>query len=379
MPILHIVHDEKFIDIAYRLFEESSPKNNTFIIISAPHKLNFIKFTPVCFVTRKESVNRRFLESLNHFDMVVLHCMDAIKMEILALADNTVKFVWIGWGIDYYDLITGDLNKLLLPKTLALNKNNFLLNSYSTLRIKTKKMIKKYITGRYIDKFKLVNRINYFSPVLYEDYELVKSALPDFNAQYVPWNYGNLEDDLIKGYEEATITGDNILLGNSSFPSNNHLDIFDNIDLIGLADRKIICPLNYGDYDYRKVVTLEGAKRFGSNFVPLNDYMSINDYVKLIKTCSLVVMGHLRQQALGNIIIMMYLGAKVFLDKNNPIYIFFNKESAHIFSLEQLPFESNTRLNYASIKHNQDVLHRHWSRSAISVKTKELIKKVACN
>lgn len=36
----------------------------------------------------------------------------------------------------------------------------------------------------------------------------------------------------------------------------------------------------------------------------------------------------MNQQALGNIIIMMYLGAKIFLRKDNPVYDFFINNNA---------------------------------------------------
>ncbi len=45
---------------------------------------------------------------------------------------------------------------------------------------------------------KVFNKIDYFSPVLYEDYLLVKNKFKNFKPKYIDWNYGTLEDDLIK-------------------------------------------------------------------------------------------------------------------------------------------------------------------------------------
>lgn len=369
MKILHIVHDEKFIDIAYRLFESASPGNNTFVIISKPSRLKYIKYTPVKFVSRLRLLQNKFIESLNEYSMVVLHCMDDTKLQLLARADNKVKFVWLGWGVDYYDLITEDNNKLLLPRTLSILKGT---DSTDIRKNQIKKIFKRLFYGD-INKKELVNRVNFFAPVLYEDYKLVKNVIGGFKPQYLPWNYGSLEDDLITGFDSVQKLGNNILVGNSSFPTNNHLDVFEELLTINLTGRKLLCPLNYGNVSYRGIVIREGHELFNGTFVPIIDYMSIGQYVKLLSSCSIAVMGHLRQQALGNVIIMLYLGAKVFLYKENPIYLFFKKEGAYIYSMEELKSEYQIMLSSAAIKHNRCVLQRYWSRDAAFAKTKNLI------
>ncbi|MGP4883030.1 hypothetical protein ACTXQV_67810, partial [Klebsiella pneumoniae] len=61
---------------------------------------------------------------------------------------------------------------------------------------------------------------------------------------------------------------------------------------------------------------------FGDKFLPVVDYMPIQQYVGILINCGFVIMNHVRQQALGNILIMLYLGAKVFLREENPVYTF---------------------------------------------------------
>jgi len=45
--ILHIVHDDKFIDATYRIFEATCPNRNKFILFNNQKKLRYIKSTPV--------------------------------------------------------------------------------------------------------------------------------------------------------------------------------------------------------------------------------------------------------------------------------------------------------------------------------------------
>jgi hypothetical protein len=373
--ILHIVLDEKFIDAAYRAFEEAYPGNNEFVILSKKHPLRYIKKTPIRFVERAEFWGKKFANSLMNYDLVVLHWLDDAKMQLLDRADQSVKFVWIGWGGDYYDLIAGDDVRLLKPKTSALRRKYQLLAPSLSFKSKIKQVIKRAIYKK-IDKRRSVQRINFFAPVLYEDYELLLCALPDFAPRYLPWNYGTLEDDMVKGFQDHVVSGDSILIGNSATYENNHVDIFDDLSSFDLDSRHIICPLSYGDQQYREVVIKAGVHQFGKKFMPITDFMSIEKYVQLLSSCSSVVMGHLRQQALGNIVIMIYLGAKVFLDKNNPVYQFFRKEGAIVFVLEQIGDEINTPLMMDQIEHNRMILRKYWSRDVIRQKTTKLITTV---
>jgi len=374
--LLHIVPDEKFIDAAYRIFEVACPGNNEFVIISKRKPLQYIKKTPIRFVGRFDFFSGRFLNSLKNYECVFLHFLLDQYMQLLAKADKSVKFTWIGWGADYYDLITGDRTKLYKQKTLGLYKKQIVHAPKDTLTSKLEEIIKHLINYKEIDKKDIVNRISYFAPVIYEDYHLLKQALPDFSPIYLSWNYGTLEDDMLKGFDGHMINGNNILLGNSASYENNHLDVFGILSSVDLDFRKVLCPLNYGDQRYGNAIAREGTRIFGDNFIPIRDFMPIKKYVSLVSSCSSVLMGHLRQQGLGNIIIMMYLGAKIFLDKQNPVYRFLKRNNAIVFSLDDFNVEIlNKKLNFEEIEINRCILKNHWSREIILKKTKEMIAK----
>jgi hypothetical protein len=84
-------------------------------------------------------------------------------------------------------------------------------------------------------------------------------------------------------------------------------------------------------------------------------------------------MNHLRQQGLGSIISMLYMGAKVFLDKKNPVYRFFKKQDACIFTIDEFDNEFSSKLKMSEIEKNRDILRKHWSRDVILNKTKNMI------
>ena len=193
---------------------------------------------------------------------------------------------------------------------------------------------------------------------------------------YLSWSYGNLEDDLIKNFEIARILGSDILLGNSASAENNHLDAFALLVKVNLEDRKIISPLCYGDSKYKDLILTEGEIFFGDNFEPLINFMPINEYLKTIEKCGFVIMNHIRQQALGNILIMLYFGAKIFLRKECPTYIFLKEQGAVVFSIQEL--EKNLDLLQAhidsdSVKINQKVVMNNWSRDVCKKKTEAML------
>jgi hypothetical protein len=366
--ILHIVLDEKFTDPAFQIFEAVNPGKNLYLKAGGK-KNRYIKETPVQSVPYSYFFRKKFARSLESYDMVILHSLHISNLFLVANLPEKIKVVWIGWGFDYYDLISnGDMNALYLPLTKNLSDNN--AKKISGLIKKIESTFLSIILKNL--KHNVVNRIDYFSPVLYEDYVLVKNAIPDFKPKYIPWNNGTLEY-LIKGYENVTLSGNDILVGNNASYENNHLDVFDILLKIKLENRKIVSPLSYGDPVYRDCIISSGKRNWGENFLPIVDYMPLDEYIQKISSCSIIIIDSLRQLAMGNIIIMMYLGGKVFLNKKNPVYHYFKQKGAFIYTIEELENEINNPLSENQIKVNQNILKMDWAKEVILEKTQKLI------
>ena len=374
--ILHIAADEKFIDTGFRIFEEVNPGQNRLIIITSEDAVRFVKNSPFEKRTRNELSTQDFSEYLEGFSTIVFHSLAFWNINLPA----SVKVLWIGFGFDYYDLICKNPNRLLLPKTTELRH---FLNKDGKVKILLKKIpliqtINRLKRG-YRSKLKLINKIDFFAPVLNDEYDLVANAVPRFRPNFVDWNYGTLEDDLLKGFEDRKVIGNNILIGNSATYENNHLEAFDLLSVLDIKDRSLICPLSYGLPVYKDEVSRIGDDLFGNKFNALTNFMTIDEYINTLSSCSVVIMNHIRQQGLGNIIIMLYLGAKVFLRKENPIYGFFKNEGAKIFSIEDLELNReliSEKITEEELIINRNILRKHWSRDVIQQKTKLFIDKI---
>lgn len=368
--ILHIVNDEKFIDMAYRTFDEAFPKKNTCIVLGKHQKLKYIKKTPIQFVKRRNLLSVKFILYLSKFNIVIFHGLESYTRYLLILLTSKSScLVWIGWGFDYYDSLInkGNSDVLLKPTIKDVSKKNrrSFIQCISYIKMIIHINVKKIILGK----------VKYFCPVIYDDYVLVKKNNPNFIPSFISWNYGNLEEDFLKGYMGTKFNGNNILVGNSATPTNNHLEIFNILGNINLKNRLIIVPLSYGVNLYRDNVIKEGDRIFFDKFKPLIDFMPMEEYVKVLASCSIAIMNHLRQQGLGNILIMIYLGAKVFVDSRNPVYSFFKKEKAYIYAIDELELEMNTTLTDEQVGYNREILKKHWSKEVILDKTRYLVEK----
>lgn len=372
--ILHIVHDNKFIDMAYSIFEKVNPDNNHLVVVSKQKKMEYIKTTPITQVESSELLSKSFAKKLEKYEFVVIHALQADTMKLILDASEHIKFVWIGWGFDYYCYID---KSLFFPKTEALKhqlakSNDFFWKKYLK-RVKSFLIYKLSHNG--INNIENVfNKIDYFAPVLESEYKSIQSSFENFTPKFIDWNYGNLEDDYIQDMSLA-ITGKNILIGNSATYENNHKEAIDMLKDLHLKGRKVICPLSYGDEKYANEIIRYGKSSIGREFEPLLNFLPISEYNKIISSCSVVIMNHIRQQAVGNIVIMMYFGAKIFLNQENPVYAFFKNNGAIVFSTDEINNNNIEKaLTSEEKKINREVLKKHWSRDVMFNKTKQLIQ-----
>lgn len=384
MNIAHIITDEKFPDSAYEMFEEVCPGCNTFILPGkkAPIK-NLKKIDPIR-IGKYSFLNRRLVSWINEFDALIIHGMNSFSLELVNRCKSSLKIYWIGMGFDYYDIIFKKKEDLLKPRTkqtvLESRKSNFFYKSVlrNILRVYRDRLLYPHSS----DKKAAVRRVDYFCPVLESEFYSVKSYINCWNAEYVDWNYGNSATVVDGKYGQNFSLGNDILLGNSASPNNNHLDslwfLKENEDYLR-TDGKIIVPLSYGDFRYREIVVCRGNELFGERFVPLTEFVSPEDYSNILRGCGLVFMNHLRQQAGNNIAQALFMGARVVLDSKNPFYNDYKKHGVSLTSLEEAeenPGLLSKSLTNEEVAFNQDVLKKmRGSRVAIS-KTKKLIKSI---
>lgn len=393
MKLLHIVIDNKFIDGAIREFEKAFPGGNEFICFSNSVQFALISSPLVQTVSPEKIGEEDFVAKMKTYPVIVFHWLSNYSLDIIEmLHDTNIKFCWIGWGGDYYDIITNsqDVSPLLLDSTLELYGDYRLLLEKESLENERKKynnlgcigkVKRKLFPQRYdvpptedflLRKKRIIKRINYFAPVIPQDFKLVKGATEDFRAKYCEWRYGTIEDDLVpEKLGNIVLKSNNILVGNSAFFTCNHIESFNLLSHLDLSDRKITVPLSYGIDFYKNKILFEGDKCFRDKFDPVLEFMPIEQYVNYLSSCSVVIMNHRRQQAVGNIVIMLYLGAKVFLRNENPVKEFLTENGIEIFDINKI--NNEFIFDSAQIKDQRERLIHLWGRDVVKQNTKNLI------
>lgn len=346
--ILHICTDEKFIDFAINNFNEIKSVSNHFVVVSSNKKLKCVKSQNVIVLSKWQFFIKILIGDLKNYNALIFHSIDEASKLFLKFIPKKIKICWIGFGFDYYD-------------------NNLLSGNYKQ-RKRWKYYIKKYILN--LDAS--YQKINYFCPVLESEFNNVVSRL-NLNAEYIDWNYGS-SDKVIEALKSKFVSGNSILLGNSATETNRHLEVIQKLDKNN-EQREIIIPLSYGDSIYASMLE-EELKKTKLNYLLLTDFMSQDDYFDILKSCSFVIMNHSRQQAAGNIATMLSLGAKVILDKENPLYDYFLNMGFKIYNNKNLSTLLLTPLPEKDKKLNKDIALRNFNSNMTLEKTKVLINKL---
>lgn len=378
--ILHLITDEKFTDNVIENFE-SVYNNNVFFILKDENSKPLCKTKNFNIIIGTEK-----LFSVENVDSevnaVVVHGLNYIFSKLILQLDSKIKVAWFAWGFDVYKL-PKFINRLYGPLTLDY------LNQYdSKFRVTNK--IKKHrflrsLYYKYIKKSddfysiyeKAHKKIDFFCSYIKEDFDLFIKYYPN-KLIYQEIGYFTIKQYLSGQIDlKITSTASNVLIGNSNTTENNHLDVF---DFLYKQDFKkiLIVPLSYGvDNNYKTVTVEKGKVLFGENFVPLLDFMDREAYLTMLSNCSIAIFYHFRQQAMGNILALLYMGVRVYLSEKNPVYHYLKRIGIVVFNLDtDFVVYTNTILESKDKELNCKILDGLFNENLIQIQYFNLIDKL---
>src|SRR5690554_997666 len=350
MRLIHVASDEKFINSAYWQFNQAFPNQNRFyLLVDDPgRKLQHVSINEhFQLVPKRIEEVRKLAGSAKDSDIFCFHGLDYLRSVFLNALPSTCTTVWFLWGMEVYNKSNLVANREVLgPLTVSKFNSNtsgssiiqFFDDTYEQLRYK----IKKRTSRPPLELIKAMKKADYMGILYQEEFAFIKSKI-NTDLKFIKFSYYPIE--LMVKDETARVHSNHILIGNSARETNNHLEVFQLLESLSIEGRKLIVPLSYGEPEYRDVIIETGNNLFGQDFCPLVDFMPLHEYNTLLEQCGIVIMNHYRQQALGNILTMLWMGAKVYLDERNTIYHYLLRIGVKIFSIQ-------TDLN----KNNADVL-----------------------
>jgi len=376
--ILHISIDDKFIESANWQFEQIYPGSNKFYIIvrNPEYELQYVKIhSNFEILPENTHTLKRILNEINGYSLVVLHGLDDFRCRIVLRSGRNVKFLWSFWGYEVYNFHP------------YFKKNIYGSSTKRRFRYLIKKSFKRRIADSYYDvvkkvketyRFRAIKRIEYFGFPFEEEFTLL-TKLKILNSRYIRFTYYPIEF-IIKDHENAFINGQNILIGNSATKSNNHLEIFEILKKLPIKERKVIVPLSYGDSGYSNEILKLNLELLPENFEPLTKFYNLEEYNEIIKTCSVFIMNSYRQQGIGNIFAMLWMGARVYLDERNTTYQYLKRKNFSVFSISGDLTSTNKNvfepLNRTEINTNREILKKELSTEFLKSELKSQIDSI---
>lgn len=376
--VIHFLPDDKFLDAAIALFEACAPGRHDYamynrssasevVYVRSLDKMLFAPFGSPCYQKIIEDCRQ------GRYAAMIVHSFPERLRELIQAVRGHAKIAVFTWGHDIYYFIN---KREYLPETRAIRRLSCMDGKFGFLKSVYRGLRQDLTTNRWfpVDRsLRAFLSVDYIVPVIDEDYLLFASKFHRFPLpRMLPFSYGST-DATFAVLGDSLVDDECILVNNSATSEGNHVDILQKLKEIGVQNRLVV-PLNYGNPVYGTIVRDRGRELFGERFKSLDIFMEFNRYLCELRHCRYAVMGHRRQQAVGNVVTALLLGAKVFFLKDSPVYRFFVKQGAYVFVLETAVAEDfRSPLNEQAVAVNRAIVARIWGREPVLERTRNLL------
>jgi len=390
--ILHLIHDDKFFDFTIEMFELFSDKiDNTYLCLAySPYQkeLKYIKnVSKINFVYYASKEYDEFLKF--EYDAAIIHFFLDHYYNKTRLFSNKTKVFYFAWGGDFYSQIKYSLYQekterffseqiLKYSSASELNfKKRFPTKSYLSISFfrfvytYLRRFVYKYPEEKRLSFKKALKRIDFCATVVPEEFEILRKAAK-LKAKQVFFNYPFPESALCI---KSPIKENVIILNNSASIANNYIEVIDKLSSFEIEDYRIISSLSYGN-DFSIKIEAYAKKKLGDNFSIIKDFLPFLEYEELLSKAKIGVFNSNIQMALGNINIMLYYGAKVFISEKSPVFEFFTKRGGYIYSTQNdlTDFELKKELSQEEKLKNREIILHEFGYESIKSKLSYILE-----
>jgi len=365
--LIHLTINTQFLQNIQEIFENDNNFSNKYIVLE-PFILKKRVLTGDLNNIKRINFNffNLFHKSIIKSDsIVILHGLNYWNSKFL-LQRNDLKIITILWGGELYSnpLIRSEFSSASTNK-ISLLRKIYEFSNYGIWGINNKHEImrKALFKSKYISMMK-------------EEFDLFSDlGYLDRNSTFFRFNYFPIEKK-IKFIESLKKTKKNkIFIGKSAKPEENHFEIINILKDLNVSLGDIIIPVSYGDKKYKEKLIKYGTESFGHNFKPIHNFLPLNDYLKVLSECKIAVFGQKRQMGYGNIIFLLLLGVKLFLNKESLIFLNLKKNNVTLFSIQDDLNKDSIKapLTLKEINQNKKIIKSLLDTSKIMMNIKKLI------
>lgn len=331
--ILHLTDDVHIINSAYTLFEKYYPNQNVFIVQVARNQptLNHVKqekriyFTP--YTTTKGFKLIHQIAKQHEIKYVFVHYLSPTKAAIAIQLQRKLgaRVGWFFFGADLYECLSKlgkyQLNDQPTQYEGQMNPKNLMKNLFFFYRFG------KMPFQAYSD---FILSFDYFYFWNEYDFKLLKQHFI-CKAKFKAFAYYGLIDRNSKRI--GPNCGLKILVNHSASANGNHLTVLNHLDSI-IENAEIIVPLSYGSTEVRKQVIDYSLVSNKNRIHPLLQFVTTEEYYKLLSTITIAVFGQRRQEGAANIFYLLSVGVKIFLRNENNMIQWLRNKGFIVFSFE---------------------------------------------
>lgn len=356
IKFLHIIKDDKFFDGVIKAFESDERlENSSVLLVDSPnYEFFLIKQTEKVKLLWNGKMLRECLQSPD-YDVIFFHSLNTDKYKYFKYIPQDKIVIWWCWGMELYSQRYG--MRQLIATSLYKPQTKLIVDriKHYGIKRKVKDFFRDIFWRPYYEnaRRKVIARIDYFQPIIPEEYQLMQ-RFKGFRAKefYYPKCFTKVQPNT----EHVLPADGGILLGNSTSPNNNHLDVWEAILPYLGEHRSVVMPLNYrSDQVYADMIAdiISSDKH---QIEKLRTFMPREEYFKLIDNCSYAVFGVMRQQAMGNIRHCLSHGIKVFLYRDSLVYKDLKAWGYVVYAIEDIDkYSFSTPLNLKELEKNATI------------------------
>ncbi|MEB2779631.1 TDP-N-acetylfucosamine:lipid II N-acetylfucosaminyltransferase [Algoriphagus sp. C2-6-M1] len=266
---------------------------------------------------------------VNYHTPFIGHFLNRRKSEL-----SHAKLIWIIWSGDLYKH-PSFLSKAYTRRTMEVLPPEKIVQAW-----------KKSLHHRILQALGKPNKYSFnksfsnfdFVASIFEKDVMEAESVLGVKAKWIRFAFLSLQEMFSEEYlKNKPVLGSKIMVGHSGSPENNHLDVYHQIHSL-LPENKvtILSPLSYGNQTYIAAVKAMGENYFGDKYETLDDFIPREIYYHKLAEASVAIFNHKIQQAFGNILGLIFMGVKVFLNPENPVFIELNSHNIKVFDYAKM-------------------------------------------
>jgi len=354
---LHVFNDEygMYPNSSEKFIRETSPDNNKVINITRQQKLPNPNIT---LVAPSVTSMKAFINTLSEVNKIILHPLNyetAFFLLALKKVFPNATVYWVCWSYEIYNYHFPP-EKMYLPYALRIVRND--------IKARIKNFIKKNIFGVCLTPLfplksvrnltKAYAMVDYFASFLEEDFYVATSITRNLKMQYLPFAYLSIDQiiDLNLTHDEG---GKTIMLGHASSLESNHYEMISDVSKLPITN-KILIPLAYGNEAYKHSIRRYAEASLTGPLEIMTEKLSADKYYVKLREVKHAVFNLKVQQGLGNLLGLVYMGAKIYLREETTTFKQFKKWGIHVYAYQAIASEIFIDLTAVEASHNKAII-----------------------